>query len=225
MSLFDRGGWRLLNGEASQFPCSKKDAREHGAVEPAGVGVTQRRVIGGEKMKAVGEKILDAMGEAVIRFAGDDAGVEKVGEVAVEGDLSEADDDTDVGEGLNFAGEMSSAVTNLLRDGLVTGRSAANDGGDPGMTEFEAIVAGDGARFAGEAKLVEDGIHEIARAVTGKGATGAIGPVGAWSEAKDEYLRFGVAESGDRASPISLVLVGTTFSLADAATVVAETRA
>ncbi len=46
------------------------------------------------------------MGETVVGFAGDDAGFEQEGEVAVEGDLAEADDDTNAGEGLNLGGEV-----------------------------------------------------------------------------------------------------------------------
>jgi len=176
-------------------------------------------------MQAARKKILSTMGEAVVGFVSNDAGLKQVGEITVEGDLSEADDDTDARQRLNFIGQMDGTVANLLWDGLVTGRGAADDRGDPGVAEFEAIVAGDGAGFAGEAKFVEDGIHEVAGAVAGEGPTGAVGSVSAWSEADDEYLRFGIAKSGDGASPVSLVLVGATFGLADAAAVVTETRA
>ena len=121
------------------------------------------------------------MGEAVLGFASDDAGVEQIGQIAVECDLSEADDDADAGEGLDFVGQMGGAVANLLRERLVAGRGAADDRGDPGVAELEAVVAGDGARFGGEAEFVEDGIHEVAGAVAGEGAAGAIGSMGAGS--------------------------------------------
>ena len=42
-----------LDGESGPFPCPQKDAGEHHPVEAAGVGVTQRWVVGGEKMQAV----------------------------------------------------------------------------------------------------------------------------------------------------------------------------
>ncbi len=215
----------LLDGEACQFPCPQEYPGEHGAVEAAGVGVSQGWVVGGEKMQAVGQAILGAVGEAVFGFALDDAGVEQVGEIAVEGDLSEADDDTDAREGLNFVGEVGGAVANLLGLGLVAGRGAAHDGGDPGVTELQAIFAGDGAGFGGEAEFVQDGIHEVAGAVAGEGTAGAVGSVGSGGEAEDENAGSRVAEAGDGAGPVGLVDVGATFGFADAAAVGAETWA
>jgi hypothetical protein len=215
----------LLDREASQFPCLQEYAGEHGAIEAAGVGVAQGWVIGGEKMQPVGKTIAGAVGEAVLGFAGDDAGVEQVGEIAVEGDLSQTDDDADAREGANLIGEVSGAVANLLRVGLVAGRGAANDGGDPGVAELEAVVAGDGAGFGGEAKLVQDGIHEVAGAVAGEGTAGAVGSMGSGGEAEDEDAGARVAEAGDGAGPVGLVLVGAPFGLADAAAVVAKTGA
>ena len=108
-------------------------------------------MVGREQMQAVGENVFGAVGEAVLRFAGDDSGFEQEGQVTVEGDLTQADDDADAREGLNFSGEVACAVADLLRVGLVSRRRAANDGGDPGMPELEAVVTGDGARLAGEA--------------------------------------------------------------------------
>ena len=151
-----------------------------------------------------------------------DAGVEQVGEIAVEGDLSEADDDADARQGLDFGGKVGGAVANLLGERLVAGRGAADDRGDPGVAEFEAVVAGDGAGFAGEAELVQDGIHEVAGAVAGEGAAGAVGSVGAGGEAEDEDAGAGIAEAGDGAGPVGLVLVGAAFGFADAAAVVAK---
>jgi hypothetical protein len=185
----------FLCGETSQFPCPEKDAREHGAVETAGVGITQRRVIGSEKMKAVGEKILGAMGEAIVGFAGDDAGVEEVGEVAVEGDLSQADDDADARERLNFIGQMDGAVANLLRDRFVAGRGAANDRGDPGVAEFQSVVAMSARWLAGEAQFMQHGIHEVAGAIASERTARSIGSMRARSKPKDENAGAGIAKS------------------------------
>ena len=176
-------------------------------------------------MQAVGKTIVGAVGEAVLGFAGDDAGLEQVGEIAVEGDLSQADDDADARQGVNLVGEVAGAVANLLRVGLVAGRGAANDGGDPGVAELEAVVAGDGAGFGCEAELVQDGVHEVAGAIAGEGAAGAVGSVGAGGEAEDEDASARVAEAGHGAGPVGLVLVGTAFGLADAAAVCAKTGA
>jgi len=176
-------------------------------------------------MEAVRKIVVGAVGEAVVGFARDDAGVEKVGEVAVEGDLTEADDDADARQGLDFLGEVGGAVADLLGLRLVAGRGASNDRGDPGVAEFQAIFAGDGAGFAGEAKFVENGIHEVAGAVAGEGAAGAVGAVGAGGEAEDEDAGAGVAEAGNRAGPVGLVDVGAAPGFAYAAAVVAEAGA
>ena len=90
------------------------------------------------------------------------------------------------------------------------------------MAELETIVAGDGAGLTGEAKLVEDGIHEVAGAIASKGTTGAIRSVSTRSQAEDENAGAGVAEARNGARPVGLVLVGTAFRFADAAAVVAQ---
>ena len=51
-------------------------------------------------------------------------------------------------------GDWKGAVAEFLWERLVAGRGAADDGGDPGVAEFETVVAGDGQWSGGEAKLV-----------------------------------------------------------------------
>ena len=165
------------------------------------------------------------MGELIIRLAGDDAGLQEESHVSVESDLSKAHDDANARQRLDLLGEMDAAVANLLGKWLVAGGSAADDGGDPGMAKLEAIVAGDGAGFAGEPEFVKDGIHEVAGAVAGKGAASTIGSVSTRGEAKDKDTSAGVAEAGDRARPVGLVEVGAAFGLAETAAVVAKTWA
>ena len=114
---------------------------------------------------------------------------------------------------------MRRAVADLLRRGLVAGRGATNDRTDPDLAQLEAVVATDGGWFAGQAELVEDRVHEVAGAVAGKWPAGAVGSVGARSEAHDEDAGVGVAESGHRFGPVLLVAIGFATSLADAANV------
>jgi hypothetical protein len=87
-------------------------------------------------MQAVGQDVFGSVGEAVIGPAGDDASMEQVGEVAVPGDLSKADDDTDTRECGDFGSEVFRTVSDLLGERLVSGWSAAYDRGDPGVAEF-----------------------------------------------------------------------------------------
>jgi hypothetical protein len=220
-------GWfsfALLDGQAGEFSCAQEDAGEHGAVEPAGVCVAQGGVVRGQKVEAVGENVIGSVSEAVGRFACDDAGVQKMRQVAVEGDLSETDDDANARKRLDLPGEMRGAVANLLRLRLVAGRGAADDGGDPGVAKFEAIAAVGGAGFAGQAQVVQDGVHEVAGAIAGKGATGAVRSVGAGREAQDEDASAWIAKAGNRARPVGLIKVGAAFGLADALTVFAKAR-
>ncbi len=105
-------------------------------------------------MEAVWKQVLGSVGETILGFASDGAGLKQVGEVAVEGNLSEADHNADARQGFDFGGEVRSAVAEFLREGLVAGWGAADDGGDPGVTELEAIVAGDSQRPSCEAELV-----------------------------------------------------------------------
>ena len=120
-----------LDGEAGEFPCPQEYSRKHGAIEATGVGIAQGRVVCGEKMKAVGKQILGPMGEAEFGFSGDDASVQKVGEIAVKGDLPQTDDDADAWQGLDLIGQMDGTVADLLRKRLVAWRGAANHRGDP----------------------------------------------------------------------------------------------
>ena len=71
---------------------------------------------------------------------------------------------------------------------------------------------------------MQDGVHEIAGAIAGKGSTGAVRSVGAGREAQDEDAGAWIAEAGNRARPVGLIKVGAAFGLADALTVFAKAR-
>jgi hypothetical protein len=93
------------------------------------------------------------------------------------------------------------------------------------VTKRKAIVAGDGAGLAGEAQFVEHRVHEVAGAIASEWAAGAIGAVSAGSEAEDEDAGAGIAETGDGAGPVFMILVGAAAGVADAGTVLAQARA
>jgi len=91
-----------LDGEASQFPCAQEYAGEHGAVQAACVGVAKRRMIAGEEMQSVGKDILGAVREVVDGFASNDAGMQEMSEVSVEGYFAEADHHANARKGLDL---------------------------------------------------------------------------------------------------------------------------
>lgn len=208
-------GWRGAGVEAGELTRADKDPGKHGPVQAAGVGVAQRRVVAGEQVEAVRKGELGAVREAKGGAGGDDAGVEQIGEVGFQGDPAEGDDDAEVREGGELVREVFAAVANLVRAGLVGGRSAADGGGDPGMAEREAVVAASGLRAAGEAELMEDGEEEVAGAIAGKGPPGAVGAVRSGSEAEKEDARAGIAEAGNGLGPVRLVEVGAAAGFAE----------
>jgi hypothetical protein len=78
-------------------------------------------------MLTVREKILGSVGEMVFGLAGDHSGLKEMRKIAVEGDLSQADDDTDAWQSLNLRSQMGGTVANLLRKGLIAGRGTTDD--------------------------------------------------------------------------------------------------
>jgi hypothetical protein len=211
-------------GETAEFEGTEEDAREHRTIEAASIGVAQRGVIAAEEGDVVGQRVLGPVGEGVGGAALDHGFVQQVGEVAIPGDLAEADDDADLGERCDLRGEVRRAVANLLRGGLVAGRGAADYGADPYLPQLETVVAADGGGFAGQTEFVEDGVHEIAGSVAGKGTAGAVGSMGAGSETEDEDAGVGIAEAGNGPGPVFLVAVGFAAGLADATDIGDEAR-
>jgi len=139
------------------------------------------------------------MREVIVRFAVDDAGLQKKGHVPIESDLSEAHHDAHAREGLDLLGEMGAAVANLLRERLITGWGAADDGSYPRVTELEAVVTSDSAGLAGKSELMEDRIHEVAGAVTGEWTASAVGSMSTWGETEDQDSGSWIAEARYRA--------------------------
>ncbi len=214
----------VSGGEAGQLASADEDSGEHGSVQAAGVGVAQGWVIAGEQMDAVGHGVFGSVGEAEGGPGADDLCVKEVSQEAVPGDLSEADDDPNASQGGELVGEVLAAVTNLLREGLVAGRSAADDGGDPGVAKFEPIVARGAGGLVGEAEFVEDGVHEVSGAVAGKRTTGAVGTMGAGSESKDQDAGAWIPEARNGTGPVGLIEVGTAAGFADGGAEGAQAR-
>ena len=208
--------------EVGEFSGADEDMRKHGAVQATGVGVAQRRMVAAEQMQAVGQRVLCGVREAVVGAASNDACGEQVGEEAVPRDLAKADDHADAGQRVDLGCEVDGAVANFLRCGLISRGRAANDRGNPGVAEAEAVVAGDGSWLVGEAEFVQNGVHEVSRAIAGEWAARGIGAVGSGGEAEDEDAGAGIAETGDGAGPVFMILVGAAPGFANAGAVVAQ---
>jgi len=213
------------SGKATAFEGAEEDACEHRSIQPPGVGVAQRRMVAAEEGDVVGQKVLSCVAEGVGGAAFDDTFVEQMREVAVPGDLAEADDYADLRKRGNFGGEVRRAVADFLGCGLVAGRGAADDRANPDLPQLEAVVAADSGGFAGQAELVQDGIHEVAGAVACKWPPRTVGTVGTGREAKDEDACIGITEAGHGLRPVFLIAVGFATRLADASNVGDQSRA
>jgi hypothetical protein len=212
-------------GEATQFEGTEEYAGEHRSIEATGVGVAQGGVVAAEQSDLVGQEVLGSMAEGVGGAPFDDAFVKQMREVAVPGDLTQADDDADLGECGDLGRQVRRTVANLLRRGFVAGRGATDDRTDPDLAQLEAVVAAGGGWFTGQAEFVKNRVHEVAGAVAGERTPRPVGSVGARSEAEDEDAGVGIAESGDRFRPVFLIAVRFATRLADATNVGDESRA
>ncbi len=123
----------LAETEAGELTGANEDAREHGGVKSSSVGVAQRRVIAAKQVKAVGQDVFGFVAEAVGRTASDDTGGDQMSQVAIPGDLSETDDNADAWQRGDLGRQMRGTGADLGRRGFVARRSAADDGGDPGV--------------------------------------------------------------------------------------------
>lgn len=191
-----------------------EDGVQHFAREAAGRGVLLAGVVGAEEpRRSLG--VEDAVAE-VEAAEGGDAGVH------IKGEAAEDEDPFQVFEEAEFAFEEGLAGADLVGVGLVVGRGAADGGGDPGVVEGEAVGTVSGGGLVGEAGFVEGAEEEVAGAVAGEDAAGAVGAVGSGGEAEDEDARGGVAEAGDGAAPIGLGLVGAALDFGDVLAVLAQ---
>src|ERR1700680_2310210 len=99
------------------------------------------------------------------------------------------------------------AFRELLRRGLVGGRSAANCGGDVKILQLEPIVAVGGMRLAGESGFIQYREHELAGSLAGEVAARAVGGVRPRSQSQDQHPRLGIAEAGHGLAPILALAV------------------
>src|SRR5215467_14014776 len=174
----------------------------HGGGQLAGVGVLAARVVAAEQNReAVAEAGLAAVAERGAGAGADAVGGCEKSQVGVVADLAQRDDDADAGEGGQLGGQVAAAAGDLVGRRLVVGRGAAGGGDDVGVAQGEAVVGALRGRDVGEALGVEGGEEEVARAVAGEDAAGAVGAVRGGGQADQQQARVGVAEAGDGLAP------------------------
>ena len=97
---------------------------------------------------------------------------------------------------------------------LVGRRRATDGGGDVTIPQPQAVAAADRRRAVGESGPVQGGEKEIARAVAGEDAAGAIAAVSRRSQAENQDAGGRVTETGDGPAPVFLVAIGSPFGSA-----------
>lgn len=182
-------------------------------------------MVAAEQMDPIRKQVVGSVGKAKGGFSLDQTLGEEVGKVTVKSDFAETDDDAEMFELVHFGGEVRGTVADLLRGRLIAGRSAADNGGDPGVAQLQAVIARGALRLIGKAGLVKDGIHEVAGAISCKRPSGTVGSVGSWSQSEDEDAGTRVAEARNRPRPIDLILVGSALCLSYSFAVGAKARA
>src|SRR4029453_4802770 len=173
----------------------------------AGDGVLLARVVGTQQRDALVEPVLDTMTEARARFGDRVTGGGPGAQEAVHGDLAEDDDGAQVAEQTQLLDQVGPAVDDLFRQRLVGGRRAATDRRHERVAQLEAVAAADRSRLVRKAGGVQRLEEEIAAAVAGEQPAGAVAAVRGRSEADDPQASAAVAEPGQRAAPIFLVLI------------------
>lgn len=182
------------------------------------MGVLLAGVVAADESWVAGEGGAVGEGKPRLCFAAD-------GQVSIESDAAEDDDDLGVFEEFQLLFEVGLAGADFIGRRLVAGRGAVDGAGDPGIGELEAVAQVGAGGLVGEAGVAEGPEKEVAGAVPGEDAAGAIGAVGTGGEADDDEAGLGVTERGDGAAPVGVGEVGAALDLGDVLAVVAEAGA
>jgi len=166
-----------------------------------------------KQVQSIRQQVVRTVREFVGGFPLDDSVREEMGQIPVKRDLTEADNHPKVLELSELGIEMCRAVPNLLRRGLVSRRSAADDRGDPCFAKLESVFARGTLWLICEGSLVKHGIHEVTGTVAREGSACPVGPVSARSEAEDEDPGTRVAKARNRPTPIGFLSVCAPFCL------------
>ena len=140
------------------------------------------------------------------------------------GDVAQGEDGARA-EQIEFGLEKWKTVVDFGWRGFIRWRGATRDCADVGVDESKTIGARDGCGLAGESGAMELFVQEVAAAVSGEHAPGAIRAVGRGGQADDQELSLRIAESGDRAAPVRFVPVGAPLGARDFLAVANQARA
>lgn len=144
--------------------------------------------------------------------------------VAIEADLSQADDDAQIAQQCDFLIQKRSAVPYLLRQRFVAGRCATDYRTDPESLQLHPVVARPGVRLGSEPGGMEYRVQKISRAVAGERPSGAVRAMRAGCQAQRQHACVHVAEGGYRFAPVFPIGVGLSLDARNFLTVGAQPR-
>lgn len=169
--------------------------------------------------------IFHAMAEEPLAAAVDLTCAQQVSDDAIETDFSQTNDHAHMRQRGDFFVEPGRAGSNFVRQGLVAGRGAANDGSDPCTDEAHAVAPVTGGGLRGKARAIEQRVEEVSRAVAGEGPASTVRSVRSGSEADEEHARVRVAERRDRFAPVFKITISAALLLGDGGAVLAKALA
>src|SRR5690242_14136233 len=114
-----------------------------------------------------------------------------------------------------FAFEIWTAIAQLIRLGLVGGRSATQGSGNVTTAQLQPILAMARFGLAGKPGFEEGSKQKVSRAVAGEHSSCTIGTVRAGCEPENQQLGGWIAKTGNRLAPVFLVTVRAAFFSGD----------
>lgn len=199
-----------------------EDTNKHGCIQATGIGIAKRWMIAADESQPIGQRVLCPMRKSIERSALDHTGLEQVCQVAIERNLAQADNDPHTRKGFDLCGQVRRAIADLLWSRLVARRSATHHRADPDMAQLQAVVARDCIAMIRQADLMQNGIHEVSRAVTGKRPACPVRSMRAGSQAENQNPCPWIAKARNGTRPVGVVEIGATLHHAKVAAVGAQ---
>lgn len=121
------------------------------------------------------------------------------------GEVSETNDDADLGEQGDFAIEERPARITLDGQRRIPRRGALHGRRHPCTAQLESVPAVCGSRLVGESRLVHGAVEPVPAAVAGEHPARAIGAVRRGGETKNQETRRWVTETRHATTPIIVI--------------------
>ncbi len=202
-------------------------SEQHRRSEPSRIRILPAWMVRADERPPIGKRRDRPVPERGTRLDDAAARIQEL-EVGVKRNLPERDDDADAGERVEFRVEVREAVGDLLACRLVVGRRAADRGRDEGVLQCQPVVWSLGRRDVGEARAMQRGHQEIARApdaVAGEHTAGTVCAMSGRGEAENQQSRPRIAEPRHRPYPVRVVAIRPPLLSSDPLAIVTQPRA